>query len=62
MIQKKGLIWGIFMTMIYFGMALLLIFSEVFEIKQSLRIIIGILFLIYGMFRGYRVWKMNNER
>ena len=60
--MKQGrmkFVWGVFMVTIYFGMALLLIFSEIFDIKLVFRIIIGVLMFIYGIFRGYRIWKMN---
>jgi uncharacterized membrane protein HdeD (DUF308 family) len=51
------LIWGILMTLIYLFMAILLIFSDIFDFDKTLKIIIGILFFVYGVFRGYRVWK-----
>jgi hypothetical protein len=58
------LIFGIIMTVIYLGMAFLIMFSKVFssifDRNPSFKIIIGILFLVYGLFRGYRVWKMNS--
>ena len=53
------LIFGIFMTFFYLGMAFLLIFFDIFDIKLVFRIIIGILFFAYGIFRGYRMWKIN---
>lgn len=53
------LIFGIFMVLIYLGMAILLVFSEFFPIAEPYRIIIGVLFFLYGLFRGYRVWKQD---
>jgi len=58
--EKMKLIWGIFMVIIYLGMASLLVFSEIFDIKPVFRVVIGVLMFIYGLFRGYRVWKMNS--
>jgi hypothetical protein len=55
--EKLALFWGIFMMLFYVLMAFLLIFSDVFDIKPIFRIIIGISFFIYGIFRGYRLWK-----
>lgn len=61
--KNQGLNWklifGIFMVLIYLGMAAILVFSNVFAIPETYRIIIGILFFIYGLFRGYRIWKQD---
>jgi len=51
-------IWGVFMVLFYLGMAFILFFSNFFDIRESFKIIISVLFLIYGLFRGYRMWKM----
>ena len=51
------LIFGIVMVFIYLAMAGLLMFSDFFHIPNPYRIIIGALFGIYGLFRGYRIWK-----
>ena len=62
--MKKGkmwLVWGVFMTLFYLGIACLLFFSDVFEMKQIFRIALAILFSAYGVFRGYRVWRSNQE-
>jgi hypothetical protein len=48
---------GIIMVLIYFGMALLILFSNFFNISPAFKIITGFLFLIYGIFRGYRLLK-----
>lgn len=53
------LIFGIFMVLIYLGMAAILVFTNVFNIPDTYRIIIGVLFFLYGLFRGYRVWKQE---
>jgi cytochrome c biogenesis protein CcdA len=53
------LILGIIMVFIYLGMALLVLFSDFFNMSPAFRIIIGILFLVYGIFRGYRLFRMN---
>ena len=51
--------WGIFMTAIYLGMAALLIFSDFFDIDKIYRIMIGVALALYGIARGYRAWKIN---
>ena len=53
------LIWGIFMLIIYFGMAYLLTLTNLFNFKIELRIIFGICFFIYGLSRAYRIWKYD---
>jgi len=45
------------MVLFYLGMAVLLLVSDLFNIKESFKIIISILFFVYGIFRGYRMWK-----
>ncbi|MDR2144883.1 MAG: hypothetical protein LBE91_00280 [Tannerella sp.] len=50
-------ILGIMMVIIYLGMAALILFSDIFNIEQTFKIIIGLLFLIYGIFRAYRLYK-----
>ena len=58
------LVFGIFMTAFYLIMAILIVVYDFFEMKLAFRIIIGVLFFAYGIFRGFRVWKapMINER
>jgi hypothetical protein len=45
------------MVLIYLGMGMLILFSHVFNIPQTYRIIIGVLVFIYGVFRGYRLYR-----
>ena len=59
---NMGYIFGIFMILIYFGMAYLLIFTPLFEntFSEIFRYSIGIVFAIYGIFRAYR--QIRNQR
>lgn len=52
-------VWGIFMVIIYLGMAFLLVFTNLFNENMSfpMRITVGILFFCYTLFRGYRLIK-----
>ena len=50
-------VWGIFMVLFYLGMAVLLFFSDFFDIREGFKVVISILFFVYGLFRGYRMWK-----
>lgn len=53
-------IYGAFMVLFYLGISIALIFTSVFNDffqNDILRIVIGVLFLAYGLFRSYRVWK-----
>jgi hypothetical protein len=51
------MIWGIFMVVIYISLAYAMIFMDIFTISKNLRIIVGVLFFLYGVFRGISVWK-----
>lgn len=63
--------WGIFMVIAYVGIAYLVVFTPVLirynaEANTSdndenfvARIILGVVLLAYGLFRGYRIWKIN---
>ena len=50
-------ILGLIMVVIYLGMAVLILFSNYFPIPQTFKVIMGLLFLIYGIFRAYRLYK-----
>lgn len=55
------MVWGIIMVCVYLGMAYLIVFSPLFNelspISKTVRVVIAILFSIYGLYRGYRLWK-----
>lgn len=56
------LIWGIVMVCAYLGIAYLLVFSPLFDnstMPKSIRIAIAVLFSVYGIYRGYRLWKKS---
>lgn len=51
-------IYGIFMVFFYLCVSVLMVFTPIFEsVHLVIRIIMGVLFFAYGMFRGYRMWK-----
>jgi len=51
-------IWGLCMVVIYLCMFFVLVFTNLFaNTSLTMRILLGIIFLIYGVFRGYSVWK-----
>ncbi len=52
-------IFGIFMVCIYVGMAYVFAFINPFQFNHTMAIIIGILLLAYGIFRGIRLWKQG---
>lgn len=56
-------IFSILMVVVYCGMGYLIIFSPLFnqDFSFPVRIIVGILLLIYGLFRAYRLIKEKNE-
>lgn len=52
-----GYIFSLIMLVIYFGMAYLLVFSELFVAKfgVTMRYIFAVIFAIYAIFRSYRI-------
>jgi len=62
MALKSGLnfklVWGLLMIVIYFCMSYLLVFTNVFvNVNMTLRIILSVVFLIYGAVRAYTLWN-----
>lgn len=58
------MIYSVFMVIFYIFLAILLMFTTVFDdfIQMSLiRIILGVLFVVYAFFRAYRIWKELTE-
>jgi len=51
------LIWASFMLLIYFGMAFLLFFSDIFNYRKELSIIFACCFLVCGLVRLYSIIK-----
>ena len=56
-----AVVFGLFMVVFYITMAILVIFTPIFGFTNSpvLRYSLGILFLAYGIYRGWREWKMR---
>lgn len=52
-------VFGLLMMLVYWGMAVLLIWSPLFtgRIQPVYRYVLGIIFLVYGIFRAYRQIK-----
>lgn len=48
--------FGIFMILVYLGMGALMLLNY-FGIKQYIAVFLGVLFIVYGIFRGYRQFK-----
>lgn len=52
------IVYSIFMVIFYLTIAVLLVLTPIFDnVNIIMRIIMGVLFFLYGLFRGYRVWK-----
>ena len=56
---NPGYIFGIFMIIVYLGMAYLLVFTPLFEqnFSPAFRYSIGIVFLRYGVYRQVKAYK-----
>lgn len=49
-------VFGIIMIIIYFGMGYLML-ANFFEVPRYVSLTLGIVFIAYGIFRGYRQYK-----
>lgn len=59
-----AVIAGVIMVTIYLGMAFLLVFTNLFigKVPEWVRFLMGGVFFVYGIFRGYRVYSsVKNE-
>lgn len=60
-VPKGGrLIFGIIMIIVYVGVGLLFIFNVFDIINYTVSAIVGALLIIYGIWRGYRLYKGMN--
>lgn len=45
------------MVLMYLGIGAMLLFSDRLNIDKTLRMVLGGLFALYGVFRGFRLWR-----
>lgn len=59
-----GYLFGAIMLVVYFGMAYLLLLTDLFKevFNPALRYAFGFIFMIYGIFRAYRFIKYRGYR
>ena len=57
--QPKGMraVFGIFMILVYVGVGILFLCNVFDIINYGVSIAIGVLLCLYGIFRGYRLYK-----
>lgn len=57
--QPKGMriVFGIFMILVYVGVGVLFLCNVFDIINYGVSIAIGVLLCLYGIFRGYRLYK-----
>lgn len=54
------IVFGIMMVLIYLGVGTLFL-SDVFQLlNQTVSITVGIILIVYGFWRGYRLYKGEN--
>ena len=58
----KGLraVFGIFMIIVYVGVGVLFLCNVFDIIDKGISIAIGVVLCLYGIFRGYRLYRGNN--
>ncbi|MBQ8565374.1 MAG: hypothetical protein IJ442_06040 [Bacteroidaceae bacterium] len=56
-----AIVTGVIMVLIYVGMAFLLLFTTLFvgKVPEWVRYMMGVVFFLYAIFRGYRVYASN---
>jgi cytochrome c biogenesis protein CcdA len=60
--KQVGAAFGVFMTMFYLGVGTFLLVSEYMKYFDAfLRYVIGITFIFYGIYRGFRTWGTIKE-
>ncbi|MDR1543105.1 MAG: hypothetical protein LBS50_01590 [Prevotellaceae bacterium] len=63
--KNKGVfafIFGVFMVIIYFAMGIALAFTKIFwQLNPKISVVLGIILIIYGGFRIFRLIKMRKE-
>lgn len=54
-----AIVMGVIMVAVYMGMSFLLLFTTFFQGSMPVwvRYVMGVVFFVYGIFRGYRVYK-----
>ena len=58
MMDQVNSVFGIFMTIFYIGIGLYLAFTKTqYLVDKSLLRLIGFLFVIYGIYRGFRTYQ-----
>lgn len=59
--QPKGmrLVFGIFMVLVYVAVGVLFLCNVFDIINYGVSIAIGVLLCLYGVFRGYRLYRGN---
>lgn len=58
--NKKTLrfVWSFVMIFVYLSVAYMLTCTKIFEnISESIRYAMAVVFAVYGIFRGYRLYK-----
>lgn len=50
-------IWGMFMSLIFFGMGVLTLFTNYFASMGALRFVFGVVFFIFSIYRAIQIWQ-----
>lgn len=61
MYDKVFAIFGTFMVFFYFGLAVFILISDLFEIDKALRIVISVPLFIYALYRVFISYEKIKE-
>jgi hypothetical protein len=56
LMEQVGTIFGAFMTIFYLGVGFYLILAKNIPYDKFLRLLVGVTFILYGIYRGYRTY------
>jgi cytochrome c biogenesis protein CcdA len=57
LMEQVGTIFGAFMTIFYLGVGFYLILAKNIPYDKFLRVLVGVTFILYGIYRGYRTYS-----
>ncbi len=62
LMQQVTAIFSVFMVFFYLGIGVFLIsYSELINVDKAVRVIMGSVFLFYGIYRAFRAWEKIKE-
>lgn len=61
MMDQVSAVFGVFMTVFYIGVGLYVATTNALMLDKAVRVIFGVAFAFYGVFRGFRTFQKIRE-